>query len=745
MVDYIHSLSLSDSHSLLSLCSWPLAIVTDNSDYRVTGFVMQRAPDRFRYIRLSGGQDISYASIQYLLVDDRRFKMYTSSQPLLYLEKLVIISKLAVALENLHGRGVTVGDLSPRNVLAALSPDYSIFFIDVDSMRFKGRSVSPQVETPKWQITRAFPGEELATIKSDCYKLALLSLRLLSKEIGTYQISSLPIETSFRLRSLIQSSLSQCAVTRPKIDTWTALLKPFSDCKQIAAEILLQANARLTSSAWDDAIQLFDRVIRLSSDSFDAYVGRSNAYCELGRYGDAIADLTRALQLKPTAPDLYNNRGYAKLHSGDKNGALDDFSREASNYPNSATAIYNRAWVKRELGDTVGSLSDLRRVTELDPNLLEGPMRQWAKDLLEQNKQIRQQASPPFSISRTNQSFAQPVSDLFSLEASYLARVRQAFGDFMAGLRPLPPQSTNPKWARYLVGSMAILMFGFMVRTTLDHQEERRLRDLVSTVESQLNSGEFERCSASAADLPSSVQHEALDLRTRCLDGYLADVSRKAQDEELIKKMPINEIKLILSHLTSISSSALESRQIQAADRVRDSLLEFLRQNAVTIASTEEDFQRAEDLFLIANGSELLSKWSGYRAEDKSLFEQTRASLLAVDFAKDINSGSDIRPPKFHTAFWKDKFDSFWRDEYIEVLAKKFLDAATHYSRNGEYEHCINLSSKASSILSGAEPNSSSSGPAYIRLSEQAQAIYDECRRLSSSASTHNPFGPNND
>ena len=56
---------------------------------------------------------------------------------------------VAQALSVFHQHGIAVGDLSPKNLLsAAADPAPRVYFIDCDAMRFQGRSVMPQLETP---------------------------------------------------------------------------------------------------------------------------------------------------------------------------------------------------------------------------------------------------------------------------------------------------------------------------------------------------------------------------------------------------------------------------------------------------------------------------------------------------------------------------------------------------------------------------------------------------------------------
>ena len=56
-------------------------------------------------------------------------------------QRVALLQNLAVILSRLHGLGVVVGDLSPKNLLFRLTPSPSCFLIDCDAMRVRGASV----------------------------------------------------------------------------------------------------------------------------------------------------------------------------------------------------------------------------------------------------------------------------------------------------------------------------------------------------------------------------------------------------------------------------------------------------------------------------------------------------------------------------------------------------------------------------------------------------------------------------
>jgi hypothetical protein len=88
-------------------------------------------------------------------------------------------------------------------------------------MRINTVSALPQVETPGWN---APPGEELATIYSDTYKLGLLALRLLTGDHDTTNPRHLPATTPALLRQVITDTLTKQPHQRPLPEAWNYVL-----------------------------------------------------------------------------------------------------------------------------------------------------------------------------------------------------------------------------------------------------------------------------------------------------------------------------------------------------------------------------------------------------------------------------------------------------------------------------------------------------------------------------------------
>ncbi|MFI5704619.1 DUF4189 domain-containing protein [Streptomyces xanthochromogenes] len=168
----------TDGKWLCDKTAWPAAVVQRHG--RACGFLMRTVPDRFyftlRSLNGSAPGTRRLANLEYLLNGDS----YVAGIGLVISdrERLGLLADLATTLARLHRIGITVGDLSPKNLLFTTAPRPECFLIDCDAARLRGVTVLPQAETPDWQLPA---GEEKATRPGDVYKFTLLAIRLFAR------------------------------------------------------------------------------------------------------------------------------------------------------------------------------------------------------------------------------------------------------------------------------------------------------------------------------------------------------------------------------------------------------------------------------------------------------------------------------------------------------------------------------------------------------------------------------------
>ena len=212
------SLTYTQAERLISIAAWPCAIIQDAST--PTGFVMPAIPDEF-FIPLTTAKGVSPSTAEFQHLLNHASVLAARGITIDDAQRYTLLRETASALAFMHKHGVCVGDISPKNLLFSLTPHEAVYFIDCDAMRINTVSALPQVETPGWNTP---PGEELATIYTDTYKLGLLALRLLTGDHDTTNPQHLPSTTAAQLRQIITDTLTNQPHQRPIPEAWTSVL-----------------------------------------------------------------------------------------------------------------------------------------------------------------------------------------------------------------------------------------------------------------------------------------------------------------------------------------------------------------------------------------------------------------------------------------------------------------------------------------------------------------------------------------
>jgi hypothetical protein len=170
MVALLGDLDAATGSWLCEHTSWPAQVVEDA--HGPCGFLMRCIDPAYL---ITVGNTSRPAGLEFLLNSDtylRRIGLQVTVT-----QRLALLLDLARTLDRLHGLGIVVGDLSPKNVLFRLTPTPTCFLIDCDAMRVHGADALDQRETPGWAVPAAMA---TATSQGDAYKFALCVVRLLA-------------------------------------------------------------------------------------------------------------------------------------------------------------------------------------------------------------------------------------------------------------------------------------------------------------------------------------------------------------------------------------------------------------------------------------------------------------------------------------------------------------------------------------------------------------------------------------
>ncbi|WP_328948708.1 hypothetical protein OG778_10180 [Streptomyces sp. NBC_00184] len=214
----------ADSRWLCEKAAWPASMVERQG--HTSGFLMRAVPDRFQFelrsLSSNGSGTKLLANLEFLLNEDS----YVASIGLTVSDRdrLLLLADLATTLNRLRRLNISVGDLSPKNLLFAVDKHPEVFLIDCDAVRLRGITVLPQAETPDWHVP---VGEEKATPAGDVYKLGLLAVRLIARHQTTTDPSALAA-ISPELGDLARTSLNPDPARRPTPSVWAEQLSATS-------------------------------------------------------------------------------------------------------------------------------------------------------------------------------------------------------------------------------------------------------------------------------------------------------------------------------------------------------------------------------------------------------------------------------------------------------------------------------------------------------------------------------------
>ncbi|GAP51899.1 hypothetical protein [Streptomyces azureus] len=227
MCCFLDLLSDEDRAFLEPRLTWPVAMVytgsppnapppSANPATTVVGFLMNRVTGEFELSSPTLGQTKPQA-LEFLLNGDDYMSMIGLHAD--DGQRLRLLIDLAHTLDRLHRQHVTVGDLSPKNVMFTLAGQGRCLLIDCDSMRYRGRDVLTQVETTGWEV----PEGEKGTVASDSFKFGLIALRLFNRSQDLMDPGPLR-GVSPDLADLAMRSQSREPHRRPRPADWLSAL-----------------------------------------------------------------------------------------------------------------------------------------------------------------------------------------------------------------------------------------------------------------------------------------------------------------------------------------------------------------------------------------------------------------------------------------------------------------------------------------------------------------------------------------
>lgn len=125
-------------------------------------------------------------------------------------------------------------------------------------------------------------------------------------------------------------------------------------------------NEKFEQGKYQEAIQDYDKAIRLAPNNITYYLNRGKAKKESEDYYGALGDFDHALKLDPNNTEAYNWKGLSKYLIGDYENALKDFARTIEIDSTYQMGYYNMGYTYMEMGDYAKAEEKFSLLVKLD-------------------------------------------------------------------------------------------------------------------------------------------------------------------------------------------------------------------------------------------------------------------------------------------------------------------------------------------------------------------------------------------
>jgi len=134
----------------------------------------------------------------------------------------------------------------------------------------------------------------------------------------------------------------------------------------LVSEKIQEGNLLINKSKYDDAIKLYDQVLKIDPRSVEALNGKGLAFNKLGRYEDAISWFDNALEIDPTCAQVLNNKGISLANLDRFEESITLFDKAIKIDPNFVDALYNKGGALAELGKYDEAAKWTNKALEID-------------------------------------------------------------------------------------------------------------------------------------------------------------------------------------------------------------------------------------------------------------------------------------------------------------------------------------------------------------------------------------------
>lgn len=143
--------------------------------------------------------------------------------------------------------------------------------------------------------------------------------------------------------------------------------KPKRTTHLISLDLRLSRGIGMVNNGkYQQAVTIFDQVIRDNPNSVEALLGRGTAYAFQRDLEAAILDFSKALQVNPQTGEAWKRRGQARAALGASAEAVSDLSKALEFEPMSSDILHERGTVRYRSKDYEGAVRDLQACVAID-------------------------------------------------------------------------------------------------------------------------------------------------------------------------------------------------------------------------------------------------------------------------------------------------------------------------------------------------------------------------------------------
>ena len=209
-----------------------------------------------------------------------------------------------------------------------------------------------------------------------------------------------------------------------------------------------QGNKAIESQAYETAISLYTKAIKIDSDHADSFNNRGVAKRELGRVYEAIQDYNDALLIDDKFWDCLHNRAMAYHEIGNLKKSIRDYDLLIANHD---TSLYHKAkaLIFTDLKDYMRAIDEFNKVLVENPNDIEVKINLATLDFYLGNNQRAAASLEGILRESDNSAFGYNTLNQIYLESSSLDLAYRAI-DQALRLDPNNPFFLNNRGFTYL-------------------------------------------------------------------------------------------------------------------------------------------------------------------------------------------------------------------------------------------------------------------------------------------------------